>query len=348
MAENLNARNDSSVNGSGSGVKIKWYRKKSVRIMAGILAFLLVVTTIGYAALRAKANSLYNEFLASDELLREKSLENSSDIAIEDKYEYLTEYTELVNAIEKNDYKSAIDKANKLMAEEEDEEIKAGFQELLCELYYNTGQYQESVDAANKRLALPGQPEAVMYFVLGLSNIQLQNYNDAIDNLTKAKELNYEDVDSINLQLALAAYSTKDYEKAAAYAEDYLGGSAQDDANLCRYIAALSKMNLTDYEGSIKYLDEIIASEEDSELYYYRGIDNMALENYEAAVEDFKHCEEMGKKDTDVYYDLGICQISIGEVDAGVENLKLVIQKNDRQELTTAASNILTAITQGD
>ena len=348
MAENLNARNDSSVNGSDSGVKIKWYRKKSVRIVAGILAFLLVVTTIGYAALRAKANSLYNEFLASDELLREKSHEGSEDIAIVEKYEYLTEYTELVNAIEKKDYKSAIDKANKLLAEEENEEVKAGFQGLLCELYYNTEQYQESVDAANKRIAMPGEPEAVMYFVCGLSNIQLQNYGDAVENLLKAKELNYEDMDSLNLQMSLAAYSNKDYEKAAAYAEDYLAGNTKDDANMCRYIAALSKMNLSDYEGSIKYFDEILESEEDSELYYYRGIDNMALENYEAAVEDFKRCEELGKEDTDVYYDLGICQISIGEVDAGVENLKLVIQKNDRQELTTAASNILTAITQGD
>ncbi len=347
MAENTNEKNNGSNINSGSGVKTKWYRKKSVRILAGVLAFFLVVTTIGYAALRAKANSLYYEFVQSDELLREKSQENSEDVSIAEKYDYLSEYSELIDAINKNDYKAAVDKTNKLLAEETDPELHAGFQELLCELYYNTGQYQESVDAANKRLSMQGEPESVMYYVCGLSNIQLQNYCDAVDNLIKAKELNYEDTDSINLQLAIAAYSDKDYEKAAKYAADYLGGSAKDDASLCRYIAALSEMNLGNYESSIGYLDEILAEEEDSELYYFRGIDNMAMENYEAAVDDFKRCLEMGKKDTDVYYDLGICQISIGEVDAGVENLNVVIQKNDRPELTTAASNILTALAQG-
>jgi len=348
MAENTFEKNEKSDSKSGSNKKVKWYRKKSVRIIAGILAFLLVVTTIGYAVLRSREDSFYNEIAKSDETLRMKSQEKAEKINIGDSNASFTEYEELAMAIDKEDYKDAILKTNYLLSQETDVVMSIELQELLVKLYYNTGQYQESVDAADKCIEMEGEPPAIIYYVNGLSYIQLQDYGKATDNLKKAKELNYVERDALDLQLAIAAYSAKDFEDAAYCSEDYLSGDGTDDVNLCRYIAALSHTSLGNYEKSIGYLDEILAEEKDSELYYYRGINNMALENYPDAVEDFKQCKDMGKEDTDVYYDLGICQISVGDVEAGVENLKIVIQKNDRQELTTAASNILTVVAGGD
>ena len=106
-------------------------------------------------------------------------------------------------------------------------------------------------------------------------------------------------------------------------------------------------MHQDEYKQSIAYIDELLEHTKDSEIYFYRGIDNMALEEYEAAIEDFEKAIEEGKKDTEVYYDLGICRVSCGKVDEGIDDLKRVINNNDKPELTTASANILTAIAQG-
>ncbi len=73
----------------------------------------------------------------------------------------------------------------------------------------------------------------------------------------------------------------------------------------------------------------------------------MAMEDYEAAIDDFEKAMDLGKKDTDIYYDLGICRVSCGKLDEGIDNLKKVISNNDKPELSTASANILTAIAQG-
>ena len=348
MTENTLDMNKKTDSKYGGNKKVKWYRKKSVRIIAGVMAVLLVITTVGYAVLRSRENSIYNEIAQSDDALRMKSQEKAENISIADSGDSFERYEELVIAIDTEDYKKATELANELMALETDELMRTELQELLVKLYFNTGRYQDSVDAADKCFEMEGETSAIIYYVNGLSYIQLQDYDKATDNLIKAKELNYEEREALDLQLAIAAYSADNYEKAADCAEEYLNSNVTEDVNLCRYIAALSEINLGNYEKSIGYLDEILAEEKDSELYYYRGINNMALENYPDAVEDFKQCKEMGKEDTDVYYDLGICQISEGDIEAGVENLNIVIQKNDRQELTTAASNILTVVAGGD
>ncbi len=70
----------------------------------------------------------------------------------------------------------------------------------------------------------------------------------------------------------------------------------------------------------------------------------MALEDYQVAADDFTKAKDMGKDDTELRYDLGICLISCGKVSEGTDELYEVIDKNDIPELTTAATNILTAI----
>ena len=105
-------------------------------------------------------------------------------------------------------------------------------------------------------------------------------------------------------------------------------------------------MNIMDFVKSNEYLDDLISVQEDGELFYYRGINNMALEEHEAAIDDFTKARELGKVDTKLNYDLGICLICVGRISEGEKELWSVIDKADEPELSTSANNILTALTQ--
>ncbi|SFB73232.1 tetratricopeptide repeat protein [Butyrivibrio sp. YAB3001] len=341
--------------------KSKWYERKNFRILAGVLAGVLIITTVGYSLLRARAQDLYPDIESSDEALKQKSQENAGEYNLAEENSILDEYADLRKDINAGDYESAIEKTNTLLSSIDDAAVKEQFHELLSELYYNVGRYQESLDEADICLGSSEEVSGALYYVRGLSNLQLEEYTAAASDFISADKFGFEDKLGISLQTAIASFSGKDYENGAKYAENYLGylgdlktvvnaedGENLSNENLCRYIAALSYLHLEDYKASIDHLDEILENGDDSELLYYRGINKMALEQYAQAAADFKKADEQGKKDTDLYYDLGVCQISNGEIDEGIENLKIVINKNDKPELSTAATNIITAIAQGN
>lgn len=352
-----------SENIGNNGIKIKWYRKKWVRILAGVLAVVLIISAVMYSVLRAKLDSLYADISESGDVLKEASQQNAEKVELADRYEYLMKYGDLLKYIGAEMNQEAIDELNALIPVEEDAIVKENLRELLSELYYNEGMYEEATKTADECIKTHKEPPSVIYYVRGMGNLQTGNYSAATEDLKMALSLGYEYVDTTNLQIAISTYSDGKYEEAAEYSVKYLNSKkerklfeAEDveatkkaiisNDNLCRYMAAISYMHMADYIKSINYLDEILVSQEDSELYYYRGIDNMALEDYEEAVEDFSKAKELGKKDTELYYDLGICLVSTGRIDEGIEALMVVINNNDRPELTTASANILTAIAQ--
>ena len=342
--------------------KCKWYQKKSLRILAGSLAFLLILTTIGYSIIRSRAESVYADLANSEDAFKAHSKDEYDTSDFSSVSTEVDNYDELRKSLDKGDYSSAAEKTKAIIASEGNETVKEQFRELLAELYYNLGKYSESVNEADACINSGYEPSEEIYYVRGLSNIQLEKYEDALNDFKTID--NGFDYPELHKQMAIAAYSAKKYSDAAGYVEKYLDevdsiGWLDDlvdenskvdvlgDRNLCRYIAAISYMHDENYEKSVAHIDNILESGDDSELFFYRGINNMAMEKYADAASDFKKASELGKKDTDVFYDLGVCQISNGEIEEGIENLKIVIKENDKPELTTAASNIITAITQG-
>ena len=341
--------------------KDRWYHRKWVRFTAGAVAVILTLFTIAYDLLRSQYNSLYEDFAESEDALKEMSRASSDKPSLQDPG-LGVEYIELLNLLDSENYSKSIETANKLIESEKDIALKMALEELLCQLYYSEGRYQEAIDTATYIIDTDSSPNYVPYYVRGMGELQLGRYDVASKDLKRALDTGFVDEDNICLQLAICSYSGKQYGDSILYAEKYLDAPkeiASDDEekekkksqyvsndNLCRYIAAISYMNQEDFESSRKHFDDLLSTEEDRELYYYRGIDNMALEDYEAAVKDFSKAKEMGKKDTELYYDLGICLISSGSVQEGTEALLTVIERNDRPELTTASTNILSAIIQ--
>lgn len=258
---------------------IKWYHKKWVRVLAVVLVVIMIFTTIGYTLLRMNAEDLYAELAGSDEYLQGKNKDFSNSFDADNIILNLGLYSDLKELMQNGDYDHAIEKINSLLESETDTLRIEQLHELLCELQYNVGNYEEAAKEADICI-----------------------------------ERNILD----------------------------------DTVYLFYYIGAISYMHEGDYNTSVKYIDNILDMGEDSQLYYYRGINNMALEDYVQASTDFSKSLELGKEDTELYYDLGICLISIGDVDEGISKLSYVIEKDDSPELTMAAQNIIVAIGQGD
>ena len=341
---------------------VRWYYKKWVRLLAGALAIVMIFVAISYSVMRSQVRSLYENISDSEDALKEISQNNAEDVDVYNNLDKINDYATLSELVDKGDYMAAIDKANEALNSEQDPDVKKELAEILSDLYYNSGMYQEAADIASLYYDEEEVSPSLCY-VRGLAFLQLGSYSEAVNDLEMAKYSGLEDEDVLNLHLAIATYANSEYEAASEYSEDYLHSPTilnlpenvsddtqkeiEENSNLCKYIAALSYMHQDEYKQSIAYIDELLEHTKDSEIYFYRGIDNMALEEYEAAIEDFEKAIEEGKKDTEVYYDLGICRVSCGKVDEGIDDLKRVINNNDKPELTTASANILTAIAQG-
>ncbi len=257
--------------------EIKWYHKKWVRVIAAILAVIMIFTTVGYVILRNEAVELYKNLADSDEYLKRKSNDFATSFDLNNMILNMSQYSDLKKLMKDGDYDQAIEKVKSLIASETDSARLEQLHELLCELDYNVGNYEEAAKEADI----------------------------CIDSLDSA-----------------------------------------DTAFLFYYLGAISYMHTGEYATSVKYIDNILEIGDDPQLFYYRGINNMALQEFEQASLDFKKSIELGKADTDLFYDLGICLISNGEMDEGIEKLDYVIETDDVPELTSAAQNILVAISQ--
>ncbi len=344
--------------------EVKWFHKKWVRFVAAALAVVMILSAVGYAILRAQLASVYADISDSDETVKSISQKNIQDIRVEEEYEAWDRYTDILEDVDEKRYPEAIEKVQEALKIEENAVVRDGLEELLSELYYNEQRFEEAVETADRCIRNHKKPKDKMYYVRGMGYVQLGEYSLATEDLKKCIGSDEISQDNVNLQLAISTYSDKKYDEAITYSKGYLERENDDiltddetedpetrkqtvsNENLCRYIGAVSYMHTEEYENSVKLFDELIKDSEDSELYYYRGIDHMALEDYESAVTDFSKAKELGKTDTEVDYDLGICLVSSGRVDEGIKELQIVIEKNDRPELTTSSTNILTALAQ--
>nr|MCR5107795.1 hypothetical protein [Lachnospiraceae bacterium] len=343
--------------------EVKWYHKKWVRFVAGALAVVMIISTVSYAILRAQLTSVYSDLADSDDTLKSVSQRNVQDVGLKTEYDSLIRYSNIFDLIGKENYKDAIEETKNAIDTEENAVIRDGLEELLAELYYNEQMFKECVDMADKCINNHKDPQDILYYLRGIGYVQTGEYSLAGEDLKRCLESDDISRDSVILQLAISTYSDKNYDDAASYSEEYLMSEKDEDffddgsddfteqkdisnENLCRYIGAVSCMHTEEFGKSVEYLDKLIDVSEDSELYYYRGVDHMALENYEMAVADLAKAKELGKNETVVHYDMGICLVTLGRVDEGVEELKYVIEKNDSPELTTSSTNILTALAQ--
>jgi tetratricopeptide (TPR) repeat protein len=93
-----------------------------------------------------------------------------------------------------------------------------------------------------------------------------------------------------------------------------------------RYGGWLNREHVVALERSVGYFTDVIKREPAPQAFHHRGIAQMSMGAYEAAIADFTLAATKGLKDPGVYINRGVAQQRLGRLDAAVEDFSLAIQ----------------------
>ena len=356
--------------------ELKWYHQKRVRVTAGVLAAILLITAAAYPLViptpvpEAKVSSSQAD--ANGGAVQE-SAGAANAPAAEAASEADDGYAALTKLVSDGAYEEALSSVDTLLQAESSPERKRDLLGMKGALCYRTGRFKEAAEVCDELIGSDqsGSTDGSVYFVRGVSRIETGQYEDAWNDLKETEKCGFEDAKILDLQLALAAYLKGDYKNAGEYAEKASKEKGTEGASLTEtgqdsplfssllpeesrqqteeqilYIAAISRMQMEDFEGSLEWFDRLADVKEDAEVFYYRGVANMALEKYEEAAADFEKALALGKDDTAVHYDLGVCLVSGIDPERGKSELEIAASMKDDPDLSVSAENVLAALSQ--
>ena len=358
--------------------ELKWYHQKRVRVTAGVLAAVLLITAAAYPMIipssMPEARVSGSQGNSNDGTMQENAGAANAPAA-DAASEADERYAALTKLISDEAYEEALSSVDTLLQAESSPERKRDLQGMKGALCYRTGRFAEAAEVCDDLISTDqtGGMDGSIYFVRGVSRIETGQYEEAWNDLKETEKRGFEDKKTLDLQLALAAYLKDDYISAGEYAEKALEEKEMEESALIEtgedqdgpmfplvlteesrqqtdeqslYIAAVSKMQQEDFEGSLKWFDRLAALKEDADIFYYRGVAYMALEKYEEAAADFEKALALGKDDTAVHYDLGVCLVSGSDPEKGMSELEIAASRRDDPDLSVSAENVLAALGQ--
>lgn len=249
-------------------------------------------------------------------------------------------YLELGYAYEKLNKKTdAIETYNKCLSIQHDYSLAYKY---LGSLYYDDGNYKKALENLESYIEYePDTRDADVYYRKGVSENELEKYNDALASLNKANELTPNNVKFIN-ELAYSHYllertedALKNYDKAFSIDPQSLtaaNGRAdvyrklkKDPAQAIKLYAKALEINsknikanywtgwcyneLGKYDEAIPYLKKVIELDDKYvSAYTELGYIDYALKNYDDALDHFKKAFAIEKTALTLYY-TGLCFI---------------------------------------
>lgn len=153
---------------------------------------------------------------------------------------------------------------------------------------YESGNYTKAIEYCDKILSKnPNDFNALAY--KGSSLAYLENYEEAIINLKKAEKIDFDT--SLYFEIGYTDYELQNYNEAITYLNKAI---ALDNRYLDAYIfKAYSLVALEMYEEADKCADEIMTFYRDNAYAYnIKGLTNTYRENYEQGIENFEKAIE--------------------------------------------------------
>ncbi len=170
--------------------------------------------------------------------------------------------------------------------------------------YYVRVRYDKALNDFNKAVELA--PDSANVYVERGGFYSLINKNDlAIADYTKAIELDPKNIEAFE-ERGFAYKRTKNYEKAVA---DFTETIKLEPENRLHYInrgVMYEKTGklvdaLNDYSSAVAY-DQSIGLKKSHAVYYRRGLINITLEEYKAALEDFNRAIKINPVKNKIYF----------------------------------------------
>jgi tetratricopeptide (TPR) repeat protein len=330
---------------------IKFYHKKSFRVIAGIMVVVMVATV----------------FLQSATLVAISSSDNKSDAAIN----YLAENTEYVNKnmpqrveeylktlgtedtiedyyrlastqIAREEYSNALKNIEKCISLYNNEGREL-YNDLLLKrgcLQVMTGDYDAALKSLD--LALAEDPSAAEIFLVKAQIYAEQKNMGALTQcLTAYLKLVPED-SAIRELLAQAQFTEGDY---AAAAQQYAEILENDPSAEVEYLFGLNAVKNSDFATGEASLTSAIAKDDSFEgIYYYRGVCRMSLGKYPEAIEDLTFSIAREDMLQASYYTRGVCLLLNNEYEKGLIDIEYAASRSDDEEITKQAQLLLTEL----
>lgn len=357
--------------------KKKFYTKPWVRVMAGFLAFVLLLTLIGiewtWVDISADTDDAAQGYLAGEteyvnsselERLRQQIRNLRQPIMLEDYY------GRAGAEIAEEDYDAAleyIEKCLELYTTEYGEELHTDLLVKQGCLLTMLGRGMEAVEPLQAALEIdPKQGE--VYLVLAQIYSDTGQSTELIEALSQYLKLEPGDKD-MRLLLAQLLYERGEYSASAEHVLRLLEDGAEGSGELSDLCAGLGLLltQSSDYAQALSLLDGAIsmasnAQGEDSGqteevdvmpdqaiqdggqelgvLHYYRGLCNLTLEHYDAAAEDYTRAIEENVLLQLSHYGRGVAEMMTEEPDIEQALNDLIFAADyDGEDLDTAVSD---------
>ena len=195
-------------------------------------------------------------------------------------------------------------------------------------------------------------------------SIQKEDYSQAKDDLLEALAHGYKDEALCYVHLAFCENYLEDYKEVLKYAELAEEKGAEDVYHTTlTYLMAVASLKEEKFQDSISYITELLETNQyktSGDLYFYRGVSELTLEEYQKAYDDFQKAMKYGltnaqetggeqkkESNTMLYYNRGIAALGLNRQEDATEDLRKVVENNDYPELTEAAEELLDMLKSG-
>lgn len=200
-----------------------------------------------------------------------------------------------------------------------------------AELKAASGRYAEAVTYYDRLLALTDTADAEVYILRGSCHMELGNYQEAVGDLIRAKELGYADQGGCAYQIALCSYMLGQDGDVLSYGAEAIetGTELLVEKDLYLYMG-IAALRLDRVEEARVYLRTAIeAGAAEDNLQYYYGICCMSLGDYEGAIEAFTEELSQNSGNAYIYYNRALCYIQGNALDEAAADLKTAIAMAD-------------------
>ena len=169
--------------------------------------------------------------------------------------------------------------------------------------YLKKGEYKKAIENFTKAIELDERDKEA-YFNRGLAYSCLEEYEKAIEDFTNAIDIDEKHKDAYFFRGNIYNF-LEEYEKAI---EDFTKVIDIDKKSKEAYFnRGLAYGKLKKYEKAIEDFTKFIELDEKyKEVYFFRGLSYYSLEEYKKAIKDFKKAIELDKKYKEVYFYIGI------------------------------------------
>jgi tetratricopeptide (TPR) repeat protein len=207
-----------------------------------------------------------------------------------------------------------------------------------AEELFLAGDYLASISLFNRLLEIDPKNE-IAFTYRGNAYTELGDYEKAIADYTEAIKLRPDTYPQPYYNRGRIYMLLKEYDKALPDLEKSIELDQYDDINFA-YRAngniGIIYRELGDYEKSLAALDQSIAAAGSSaaDAFFLRGETYLQMENYEAAITDYKAAIDRFPQYTSAYQSMGYAYYKTGQLDRANETLNQAVSISVNDPLT--------------